>query len=218
MGLLGHTFNRMTQNLKSANAELESSEKRYRTLIATASKAKIGICVIQNEGEKKGLIKYVNQGVVDQSGYTKEELLNITIKEIIHPDSYNEIWQLFLKGPHKNELRSTYLFWGLKKSGEKVPFEFSTGVMEFDGKKALVCYSRDISKRLRREEQLKNYSQNLEKMVEERTAELNKTLDDLQGTQSQLIQSEKMASIGQLAADDQIFTTSSYFLHRFGGY
>jgi len=50
------------------------------------------------------------------------------------------------------------------------------------------------------EEQLKNYSQNLENMVEERTAELNKALRDLQNTQSQLLQSEKLASIGQLAA------------------
>lgn len=52
----------------------------------------------------------------------------------------------------------------------------------------------------RAEEQLKNYSQNLEKMVDERTAELKKTLAHLQNTQSQLLQSEKMASIGQLAA------------------
>ena len=48
--------------------------------------------------------------------------------------------------------------------------------------------------------QLKKYSLNLEKMVEERTKELNETLSNLQKTQAQLLQSEKMASIGQLAA------------------
>jgi len=48
--------------------------------------------------------------------------------------------------------------------------------------------------------QLKRYSINLEKMVEERTKELNETLSNLQKTQSQLLQSEKMASVGQLAA------------------
>ncbi len=37
-------------------------------------------------------------------------------------------------------------------------------------------------------------------MVEERTKELNETLSNLQKTQAQLLQSEKMASIGQLAA------------------
>lgn len=58
----------------------------------------------------------------------------------------------------------------------------------------------EIKKRKSAEEQLRNHSLNLEKMVEERTSELKNTLDNLQKTQSQLVQSEKMASIGQLAA------------------
>ena len=40
----------------------------------------------------------------------------------------------------------------------------------------------------------------LEKTVEERTAELKQSLNNLQATQSQLIQSEKMASLGELTA------------------
>ncbi|WP_245233041.1 ATP-binding protein [Maribacter forsetii] len=40
----------------------------------------------------------------------------------------------------------------------------------------------------------------LEQLVKERTLELNQSLDDLKATQSQLIQSEKMASLGELTA------------------
>jgi len=61
-------------------------------------------------------------------------------------------------------------------------------------------FDRMLNSLKRAEEQLKNYSQNLENMVEERTVELKKALADLQNTQSQLLQSEKLASIGQLAA------------------
>ncbi len=200
VGLLSHAFKQMIENLKAAKEELVTSEQRYRTMVATASKAGIGIAVIQNEGEKKGIIKYVNQGIADLSGHSQEDLLKMTLNDLVHPDNSEEVWGLFAKRSYGDELRNTYQFWGVNKKGEKIPIEISTGVTEFDGKKALVCYAKDIAEKLKAEEQLKEYSQNLEKMVEERTAELKKTLTDLQNTQSQLIQSEKMASIGQLAA------------------
>ena len=58
----------------------------------------------------------------------------------------------------------------------------------------------EVKKRKQAEEQLKKYNVNLEKIVEKRTSELKNALDNLQKTQSQLVQSEKMSSIGQLAA------------------
>jgi len=47
---------------------------------------------------------------------------------------------------------------------------------------------------------LKNENRILEERVTERTSELKKTIDELENTQSQLIQSEKMASLGELTA------------------
>ncbi|MEA5486482.1 MULTISPECIES: ATP-binding protein [Pseudanabaena] len=47
---------------------------------------------------------------------------------------------------------------------------------------------------------LEEYSQTLEQKVEERTHELSQTLVNLQATQAELIQSEKMAALGQLTA------------------
>lgn len=47
---------------------------------------------------------------------------------------------------------------------------------------------------------LKKENRILEERVEHRTAQLKKTIDELESTQSQLIQSEKMASLGELTA------------------
>ncbi len=51
-----------------------------------------------------------------------------------------------------------------------------------------------------RTQELELARQNLEHRVEERTQELKKTLQDLKETQGQLIQSEKMSSLGQMVA------------------
>ncbi|MCS7075652.1 MAG: ATP-binding protein [Bacteroidia bacterium] len=71
----------------------------------------------------------------------------------------------------------------------------------------LIATFLDITKQkqteetLRQQEQkLKELNENLEKLVQERTLELQKALDDLQSTQSQLVNSEKMASLGLLVA------------------
>ncbi len=47
---------------------------------------------------------------------------------------------------------------------------------------------------------LSSQNETLEKQVKERTSALNESLENLKSTQSQLIQSEKMASLGELTA------------------
>ncbi len=50
------------------------------------------------------------------------------------------------------------------------------------------------------EQQLQGYAETLEQKVKDRTAELARSLEELKATQAQLIQSEKMASMGALTA------------------
>ncbi len=60
--------------------------------------------------------------------------------------------------------------------------------------------ANEILLRKRAEAELKIINENLEDIVKHRTRKLESTLDDLQTTQSQLIQSGKLASIGELSA------------------
>ena len=57
-----------------------------------------------------------------------------------------------------------------------------------------------VKQRLKFEKEILDFNENLEKIVDERTVKLKKNYKTLQETQSQLIQSEKMASLGGMVA------------------
>ena len=59
---------------------------------------------------------------------------------------------------------------------------------------------KTIAQEMEKQQLLSSQNEMLEKQVTERTAELNKSLTELKSTQAQLIQSEKMASLGELTA------------------
>lgn len=68
--------------------------------------------------------------------------------------------------------------------------------IDANGNKFVVGIVRDISERIKREAELRR----LKDQIEERNAELETTLLDLKRMQASLVQSEKMASLGQLTA------------------
>jgi two-component system NtrC family sensor kinase len=59
---------------------------------------------------------------------------------------------------------------------------------------------KNLQQEIEKQQILSGQNEALEQKVIERTAELNQSLNDLKATQTQLIQSEKMASLGELTA------------------
>ena len=62
------------------------------------------------------------------------------------------------------------------------------------------AFNKVLSKVRRRTRELRRHQRHLDQLVEERTAELHASNRKLKQTQAQMVHSEKMASIGQLAA------------------
>ncbi|MFX0093312.1 MAG: winged helix-turn-helix transcriptional regulator, partial [Candidatus Hodarchaeota archaeon] len=77
------------------------------------------------------------------------------------------------------------------KSGRKIPVEVKPHFFTLGDKNVLLYIARDITKRKKREEELKNYQEHLEELVEQRTAELTKTYEELRRTEEALRQSEE---------------------------
>ncbi|MDY6972036.1 MAG: PAS domain S-box protein [Thermodesulfobacteriota bacterium] len=185
------------QRRKLAEAEIIRSNNRLNAIINSAT----GFYI--STADLAGKVTSWNKGAELMMGYTEDEIVGkMNITQMLPGDSSrSEVLEsatkvILERGSFDGEVALR------RKNGDVFPGLLSisqlkdeTGVMI--GTLAIV---QDITERKRTEEQVKNYSQNLEEMVEQRTAELEKTLHDLQNTQSQLLQSEKMASIGQLAA------------------
>jgi signal transduction histidine kinase len=79
-------------------------------------------------------------------------------------------------------------------------FAFTNEVLEQKIRENNDLAEKNISQQKERQELLSSMNQQLEIQVKDRTEELRQSLNHLESTQAQLIQSEKMASLGELTA------------------
>ncbi len=185
---------------KIAEQKIKDSEENYRLI--TENSNDLIVVVTQNRG-----IEYVNETAsLRLLNYTLNDLKNLKMQGIFHPDDFPTLIETFKeafdKGSAKAELRMR------RKDGEYIWLESLARIFYLDsGGMRVLIVSREISERKALEESRKNYMQDLEKEVEKKTLELKlekeelqKALENLETTQQYLIQSEKLASIGLLAA------------------
>src|SRR3990172_7192592 len=180
IGELTEAFNRMTTDLVNARGEL-------RELFDAANDPMVTL-------KDGSIVNNMNVRVTELFGYTAEDLLHKSIARIIRDeevhmleDAINKTWEL--------------------KPGEKYPM-FEIGVITKDVT-LIICeldlnrtrfgiqpHFRNITKRKLLERKIFEENQKLENA----NAQLVSLLEELKKTQLQLFQSEKMASLGQLAA------------------
>lgn len=147
--------------------------------------------------DPRGVITYANDKFCEISGYSEAELVGKTHRIInsgYHPpEFFQDMWATIRsgkvwRGEVKNRAKAGHFYW---VSTTIVP------ALDQEGRVLKYLAIRfDISDRKFAEEAL----QQSEAQLRQQTHELQTTLWELQRTQSQLIQSEKMSSLGQLVA------------------
>jgi len=203
-----------------AEAELQSSLRLFRTLAET-----IAVGIVLTRG---GKILYANSECERLTGYTREELLSMDYWEIAHPDMREMLRERVAARQRGEALTDRYECRLHTKSGVEAWAEVSAATIEYQGQPTMLGSFIDITERKLAEEGLRRAHGDLEQLVKSRTAELeqanlklaqdvhsredaeevllrrNAELSELNArlseAQEQLLQSEKMASIGQLAA------------------
>jgi len=151
---LAISFNEMAISLKDQCKKVEESQKRYRVLFETAGDA---IFIMLGEGENAGKIISANQAAADMHGYTIEELLEMDIQDLDTPEVAAQSPQRIermLKGEWINA-EITHR----KKDGTIFPVEISAGLLEYENKKYILAFDRDITERKMAEEALQRAQQ-----------------------------------------------------------
>ncbi len=172
--LLKKEVERKTSELLSADDDLRESEERFRS---TFEQAAVGIAHVALDGR----FLRINQRFCDIVEYTPKEMLAHTFQDITYPDDLDadlEYVHQVLSGEIQTySLEKRYF----KKNGSIVWVNLTVSlVRESSGEpKHFIGVVEDITERKQIEKELQKAHDELERRVEERTAELSKTNEKL---------------------------------------
>jgi PAS domain S-box-containing protein len=207
VGELATSFKSMAEQLQvsftemqALNVELSESKSRLNQILEAIP---VGIFVAESNGQPY----YINSRA--------KSLLGKGIVADLNPDEIREEYQVYLAGSDEiypqDKDPILCAFKGssvnvddleIHKGDRVIPIE-AWGTPIYDDKGnvsyAIAAFA-DITQRKEAEKLVAEYNHTLEVQVAERTQELSETLGYLQATQNELIQSEKMAALGQLVA------------------
>lgn len=172
IGVLGIAHDITKQ--KHLETELRESEQRFANSFHYAP---IGIAIVSMDGR---WLK-VNQALCNYVGYTAEEMMTKTIRDITYPDDTNataDFRRRILAGEINTcQLEKRYLH----KSGRIVWISLSTSLVRDNTGEPLYFISQmeDITERKRIEQELQLHTRKLEEIVEKRTQELSAANQEL---------------------------------------
>ncbi|MEM9927053.1 MAG: GAF domain-containing protein [Cyanobacteria bacterium P01_D01_bin.50] len=166
---------------KSTEEALQQKEEQYRSIFETVND---GLAILDLETGKPVA---VNPTLCQMYGYSSEEFLTLNALEYVHPDFLHLFYEFIETVRNGKEFYCQAVV--IRKNGTLFDVEVKATSYIYNGKHHALSIVRDISER-----------KQAEKILQQRTQELEKTLVQLQSTQSQLIQTEKISQLGQLVA------------------
>ncbi len=193
---------RLMRELARKEQALRVNEERFRTMVENTSDWIW-------EVDSQGLFVYSSPALQKVLGFRPEEMLGRNLFDLVHRADIGQV-----RGRYQLLAQARKPFHGLEivslhRRGDEVVLE-SSGVPIYDRDGAFLGFrgiSRDITERKRAEEEVLLLNTRLEERVQERTCKLqqanealNESLRSLKAAQAQLVQSEKMAALGDMVA------------------
>ena len=199
VGGLVQDFNAMLDQIARADAEIKKAEERFRLTVEAAPNAMVVV-------GRDGRMNLVNTQVEKLFGYPRAELIGQPIEKLV-PERFREdhpaLRGAFLSQSKARSMGVGRELFGLTKDGREVPIEVGLSPIETPEGMVVLSSITDITERKRAEQALHQLNQSLEQQVTETARtnlELEVAMGRLKDAQIQLVQAEKMASLGALVA------------------
>src|SRR3989442_563584 len=147
LGALAEAFSSMVVSVRDSRRDLARSEYQYRLLFESNP---LPMWAFDRETLR---FLAVNEAAIHHYGFSREEFLNMTIKEIRPAEEIPRLMKslsqpiagLRLSGNWKHQ----------KKDGTVIEVEIAAHAIDFNGKPAALVLTNDVTERVRAEEQLR---------------------------------------------------------------
>ena len=158
---------------RRAEAERAKSEEKFATVFHASPD---GIMIARAED---GLILDLNESFQRMFGYSREEAVGRTVLEL-GLWAFPERRARFLAEIRARGMVSGYEFIMRTKTGALRDMTTSTVLIDIGGVPCLISVARDVTDRLRAEEEIRNLNVTLEQRVRDRTVELEEAVREME--------------------------------------
>ncbi|MDA9555454.1 PAS domain-containing sensor histidine kinase [Pelobium sp.] len=172
--------------------------ERLKLLNAIIENAIDGIITI----DSRGIVESINPSGCVLFGYNAEEIIGKNISVLMpEPDKskHDGYIRKYQETHHAHVIGIGREVKGKKKNGDVFPFRLAVSEVQYDGRIIYTGFIHDLTKEKHAEDQLKQYTNRLELLVEERTKELKSLVQLIQEAKEEVSLSlEKEKELNQM--------------------
>ena len=181
--------------LEKTISELKESEEKQKSLIENILD---GIFIIQNDR-----LIYSNEAIVDITGYSIEELHNMTFKDIIVREDLEMIINNYKARMQGKDIPTSYEFRLRHKNGQVVYVILSVGLISYHGEKAILGTIKDITGQKKYEDELIHEKEKAEQATQSKSMFLAGMSHEIRNQMSSIIGITEVLEETDLSAEQK---------------
>ncbi|HEY82646.1 MAG TPA: PAS domain S-box protein [Dehalococcoidia bacterium] len=139
---------------KRAEEELRESAELHSALVELGGRLGEAIIMRQDTEQLEGKHVFVSDAWCQMTGYSAEELLNMSFFELVHPKYREESLTRYRRRMCGEVIPDLIELYIIRKDGTEFPVELTSAYTTYKARPAVVAFIRDITERKKMQEQL----------------------------------------------------------------